>query len=120
MPLINFEITIFLTQPEEYILVTGTVNDQETNFAISDTKLYLPVVTLLAQDNAKLLQQLKTGIKRTINWSKYQSGLILHTENPYLNYLIELSFEGVNRLFYHLKMMHIEEVTSEIFFRLHK
>ena len=55
MPLINFEINIFQTWPEEYILVTGTVNDQETNFEISNTKLYLPFVTLLAQDNAKLL-----------------------------------------------------------------
>ena len=42
-------------------------------FAITDTKLYVPVVTLSSQDNVKLLDQLKSGFKRTINWNKYQS-----------------------------------------------
>ena len=40
---------------------------KKTKFAIVDTKIYVPVVTLSAQDNAKLLQQLKTAFKRTIN-----------------------------------------------------
>ena len=44
-----------------------------TTFAITDTKLYVPVVTLSTQDNAKLLQQLKSDFKRKINWNKYQS-----------------------------------------------
>ena len=42
-------------------------------FEITDTKLYVSVVTLSTQDNAKLLQQIKSGFKRTINWNKYQS-----------------------------------------------
>ena len=42
-------------------------------FSITDTKLYVPVVVLSTQDNAKLLQQLKSGFKRTINWNKHQS-----------------------------------------------
>ena len=42
-------------------------------FAVNNRKLYIPVITLLTQDNAKLLQQLKSGFKRTINWNKYQS-----------------------------------------------
>ena len=42
-------------------------------FTITDTKFYVPVVTLSTQDNAKLLQQLKYGFKITINWNKYQS-----------------------------------------------
>ena len=42
-------------------------------FTITDTKLYLPLEILSTQDNAKLLQQLKSGFKRTINWSKCQS-----------------------------------------------
>ena len=41
-------------------------------FEITDTKLYVPVVTLWTQDNAKLLQQLKSGFKKAINWNKYQ------------------------------------------------
>ena len=47
------------------------VNNQIPTLA--DTKLYVPVVTLPTQDNAKLLQQLKSGFKRTIKWNKYQS-----------------------------------------------
>ena len=39
----------------------------DTKFKITETKLYVPVVTLSTQDNAKLLQQLKSGFKRTIN-----------------------------------------------------
>ena len=33
---------------------------------------YVPVATLSTQDNAKLLQQLKSGFKRTINWNKFE------------------------------------------------
>ena len=54
---------------------------------------------LSTQDNAKLLQQLKSGFKKVINWNKYLSKLELLALNPNLNYLIEPSFQGVNRLF---------------------
>ena len=50
------------------------VKKKHTKLEITDTKLYVLVVSLSAQDNEKLLQQLKTGFKRTINWYKYQSG----------------------------------------------
>ena len=43
----------------------------EQKLEITDTKLYVPVVTLSALDNAKLLQQLTSGFKRVINWNKY-------------------------------------------------
>ena len=46
---------------------------QTSTFAITDTKLYVPFVTLSTQDNAKLLHQLKSGFKRTIKWNKHQS-----------------------------------------------
>ena len=72
---------------------------QATVFAITDTKLCFPVVTLLTQDNAKLLQQLKSSFKRTINWNKYQSKLKIQSQNRYLGYLIDPGFQGVNRLF---------------------
>ena len=71
----------------------------EGRFTITDTKLYVPVVTLSTQDNAKLLQQLKSGFKRTINWNKYQSSIKPCTRNRYFNHLINLNFQGVNRLF---------------------
>ena len=50
-------------------------------------------------DNVKLLPQLKSGFKRTISWNKYLSKLELLPQNPTLSYLIEPSFQGVNRLF---------------------
>ena len=68
-PLINCEINLILTWSDKYVFS----NDREARtYAITDTKLYVPVVTLSTQDNAKLLQQLKSGFKKTINWNKYQ------------------------------------------------
>ena len=70
-----------------------------TRFATTDTKLYVPVVTLSTQDNAKLLQELKASFKRTINWNKYQSKVSIQVTNPCLDYLIDPSFQEINRLF---------------------
>ena len=72
---------------------------EKPKFAITETKLYVPVVTLLTQDNAKLPQQLKSGFKRTINQNKYESSIRTFTKNRYLNYLINPRFQGVNRPF---------------------
>ena len=66
-------------------------------FAITNTKLYVPVVTLSIQENTKFLQQLKSGFKRVINWNKYLSKPELLAQNPNLNHLVEPSFQGVNR-----------------------
>ena len=68
-------------------------------FAITKTKLFVPVVTLSTQDKSTLLPQLKSGFKRTINWSKYLLKPELLAQNPNLNHLAESSFQGVNRLF---------------------
>ena len=67
MPLINCEINIYLTFPEKCIIVTRNYGDQDPKFEITDTKLYVLVVTLSTQDYEKLLLQLKTGFTRTIN-----------------------------------------------------
>ena len=68
-------------------------------FKIKDTKLYVPVVTLSKENDTKLLEQLKTGFKRTIKWNKYRSQMIFHPQNNNLNYLIDITFTNVNRLF---------------------
>ena len=65
---INCEIKLILTWSEKCVLPNDT---KTTTFAVTDTKHYVPVVTLSTQDNAKLLQQLKSGFKRAINWNKY-------------------------------------------------
>ena len=70
MPLINCEVNLILTWSSTCVLIsTGSANQAET-FAITDTKLYVPVVTLSTQENAKLLHQLKSGFKTVINWNK--------------------------------------------------
>ena len=68
-------------------------------FTITDTKLFAPVVTLSTQDNAKLLQQLKSGFRRTISWKKYQSHPKTYAQNRYLNHLVNPSFQKVNGIF---------------------
>ena len=70
-----------------------------TTFAVTDTKLYVPVLILSTQGNTKLLQQLKSSFKRTTNWNKYQSKVTTEAPNPYLDYLINPSFQWVNRRF---------------------
>ena len=62
-------------------------------------KLNIPVVALSIQDNAKLLEQLKSGFKRTINWNKYELKVTVKQPNQYLDFLIKPGFQGVNRLF---------------------
>ena len=79
------------------IVITNSTG--EGKFGITETKLYVPVVTLSAKDNEKLLQQLKSGFKKAINWNKYESSINTFAQNRYLNYLINPSFQGVKRLF---------------------
>ena len=67
MPLINCEINHILTLSANSFIKNDPVNNQVPTFEITDTKLYVPVVTLSTQDNQKLLQQLKSGFKRTTN-----------------------------------------------------
>ena len=65
---------------------------------LTDTKLYVPVVTLSTQDNGRLLLQLKSGFKCTISWNKYVSKVTIEAPNPYLDHFIDPSFQEVNRL----------------------
>ena len=99
MLLINCEISLILTWSTSCVIVSTDVTNQSAILVITNTKLHVPVVTLLTQDNAKLLQQLKSGFKRTISWNKYLSKPELLSRNRNLNHFIEPNFYGVNRLF---------------------
>ena len=99
MPLINCEISLQLKWSKNCILVAGTAANQNPSFQINDTKIYAPVVTLSTQENIKLLKQLESGFKKTINWNKYIAETTNQAQNRYLDYLIDTSFQGVNRLF---------------------
>ena len=66
MPLINCEIELILGWSENFVIIYTDVNSQVPTFTITETNLDVPVVTLSSQCNAKLLPQLKNGLKRTI------------------------------------------------------
>ena len=62
-------------------MIDNSSDDQVPTFRITDTKLYVPVVTLSIQDNAKLLEQLKSVFKRTINWNKHEPKVPVEQQN---------------------------------------
>ena len=96
MLLINCKVNLILTWSRDCVITNST---DEGKFVITEIKLYVPVVTLSTQDNALLLQQLKSSFKRTINWNKCELNIKTFAQNRYLNHLINPSFQGVNRLF---------------------
>ena len=55
------------------VIIYTNVADQVSTFTITETELYVLIVTLSTQDNAKLLPKLKSCSKRTISWNKYLS-----------------------------------------------
>ena len=108
MPLINCEISLTLSWYEECVLTSNAKrnapipvinNPRNEVFKITDCKLYVPVVTLSAEEDSELLNKLKTGFKKTIKWNKYMSQMSNETANNNLNYLIDPTFNNVNRLF---------------------
>ena len=112
--LLNCEVSLTLTWSENSVLTSQATRDADTNadpavaetenptktaFKIKDTKLYVSVVSLSTKDDDKLLQQLKTGFKRTIKWNKYRCEMSNWAKNNNLNYLINPTFTKYNRLF---------------------
>ena len=117
IPLINCEVELILTWSKNCVLADMTVDvdadpaivaPSGVTFKIKDKKLYIPVVTLSKENDIKLLEQLKTGFKRTIKWNKYRSQMSIQNNNNNLNYLIDPTFTNVNRLFV-LSFERIEE-----------
>ena len=68
-------------------------------FKITDCKLYVPVITLSAENDNKLLEQLKVGFKTTIKWNKSRLEMSNQAANNNLNYLIDPTYSKVSRLF---------------------
>ena len=111
IPLINCEITLILSWYKECVLVgrafrgppaaaANRINSPtDAKFEITDCKLYVPVVTLSAENDKKLLEQLKSVFRRSIKWNKYMSQMSNKNKNNNLNYLIDPTFGNVNRLF---------------------
>ena len=66
-------------------------------FQTTGTKLNVSVVTSSKENDKKLLEQLKSGFKRTVKWNKYRSQMSVQGNNNNLNYLIDPTFTKVNR-----------------------
>ena len=97
MPLYNCEINLILTWSSPCV-ITNSIGTE--TLAIIDTKLYVTVLTLInSRYSAKLLQLLKSDFKRTVNWNKYQSKVLMERQNQNLDYLVDPSFQRVDRLF---------------------
>ena len=114
IPLINCGVELILTWFKNCVLIKKSIRDADYNanpivyeidnpkdaiFQITDTKLYVPVVTLSKENDIKLLEQLKSGFKRTIKWNKYRSQMTIQPQNKNLNYLNDRTFTNGNRLF---------------------
>ena len=57
LPLVSCEVNLILTWSANCVFVSANVANQNATFAVTDTKLYVPVLTLSTQDNSRLLQQ---------------------------------------------------------------
>ena len=127
-PLINCEVELILTWSKNYVLADMTERQAEGDnlanvaptaleFEITDTKLYVPVVTLPKENDTKLLEHLKAGFKTTIKWNKYRSKMTIQPANNNLTYLIDPTFTNVNRLFV-LPFTRIMQVITETLFQI--
>ena len=118
MPLINCKVELSLKWYENCILSSaGTA----ATFAITDTKLYVPVVTLNTEDDAKLSKLLREGIKRSVYWNKYKVILKDYVANNYIKEYLMLVFKDlINCLFLFMPMVttlllkiHLENISSQ-------
>ena len=95
MPLVNCKIELSLKWYENCILSSA---ETAVTFAITDTKPYVPIVTLKIEDNAKLSKLLNEGFKRSIYWNKYKI-IFKNYNDEYIRERLDASFQGVNKLF---------------------
>ena len=97
MPLINCKVALSLLWGPNCFLTSLA---GASNFTITDPKLYVPIVTLSIEDNAKLSKLLSKGIKRSVYWNKHK--VIpnkTYNTNNYIRELLDASYQGVKRLF---------------------
>ena len=103
MPLVNCKIDLELTwHKDRMISSVNAAAGQVVSFMITNTKLYVPVVTLSTEDNNNLTKQLNEGFKRTIYWSQYVSKPFTEqaaNKTGITRFALDAAFQGVNRLF---------------------
>ena len=99
MPLINCEIELDLSWAKDCVSSEHHNSITGANFKITGTTLYVPVVTLSINHNTKFLENIKQGFKRIISRNKYRSKTTTQPQNNKLDYLIDLTFRNINKLF---------------------
>ena len=99
LPLIICEVELTLSWTKVYILVEHNNNITSIVFKVTNTKLYVLVVTLSINDNIKFLENIKQGFKRTVSWNKYRSEITTQPKNNKLDYTVDPTFKNINRLF---------------------
>ena len=87
MPLINCKVELSLNWIENCVLTTSA-NANKAIFKITDAKLYVPVITLSIEENAKLTKLLSEGFKKLVYWNKYKI-----IPNKEYNLLKNISFQ---------------------------
>ena len=92
MPLIFCGINPNLNWSRNCVKVANNA-DEAATFSITDTKLYVLVVTLSTKDNAKLLQHLKSSLKLTVNWNKYQSKISTKARSQNIDFYLIPAFK---------------------------
>ena len=96
MPLINCKDEMSLRWYENLILSSaGTA----ATFAITDTKFYVPVVTLKTEDKAKLSKLLSERFKRSVYWNECRLILKDYDANTNIRERLDVSFQGFDKLF---------------------
>ena len=108
MPLINCRVELSLRWIGIFVLTTAPIGANanatcadSATFKITDAKLYVPVVTLSAEDNVKLVKQLNKGFKRPVYWNKYKviDNKVVENAEKHIRELLDSSYQGVKRLF---------------------
>ena len=78
------------------VLIIG--NGTAATFAITDTKLYVPVVTLKTEDNTGLSKLLNKGFRRSVYWNNYKIILKDYAGNENIRERLDASFQVVSKL----------------------
>ena len=112
MPLINGKVELSLNWIENCVLTSAAIGADadatgadSATFKITYAKLYIPIVTLSAEDNAKLSKLLGEGFKRPVYWSKYKVidnkvvGIVANNGEKCTRELLDSSYQGVKRFF---------------------
>ena len=105
MPFVNCKIHLELTCHTDCIKISSAnaAAGQVVSFMITNTKLYVPIVTLSTKDNTNLTKQLNDGFKRSIYWNEYvskPSPETPHKKTGIIRFYLVAAFQGINRLFF--------------------